>query len=298
MAETPALSRQWGFSSLYIFHLIPLAALFTHVTFFDWALCIALYFVRMFFVTAGYHRYFSHRSFKTSRVFQFVLAFMAQTSAQKGILWWAYTHREHHKHSDTPKDPHSAKIYGFWYSHLGWITAKQHKITRLEQVKDLAKYPELRFLNQYYLLPPLVLAVGAYLWGCYANASHGNLFDFNAGWSTLWIGFFLSTVILYHGTFSINSLMHKLGKKRYPTSDESKNSLFLALLTLGEGWHNNHHYYASSARQGFFIWEIDITYYVLKILSWLGLVYDLRPVPAKVKYAHLKAQNTTPLPMG
>ena len=262
-------------------HLVPLLAIFTGVTTFDWILCAVLYFVRMFFVTAGYHRYFSHRTFKTSRWFQFLLAFGAETSLQKGALWWAANHRVHHNHSDTEEDPHSAKIYGFWQSHVGWLFLPDFRITRYDLIRDLAKFAELRWLNKYYIVPPAVLALVVYLTG---NAVNGNgLFDWSAGVSTLLIGFFLSTIILYHGTFSINSLMHKIGRQRYRTGDESRNSLVLALLTLGEGWHNNHHYFHSTARQGFYWWEIDITYYIIRLLGLFGLVWDIRGVPVKVR---------------
>ncbi|TAF63140.1 MAG: acyl-CoA desaturase [Cytophagales bacterium] len=266
-------------------HLVPIALIWTGATLFDWILCFALYFVRMFFVTAGYHRYFSHRTFKTSRFFQFMLAFWAETSAQKGVLWWAAHHRDHHKHSDQPQDPHSAKIYGFWYSHVGWILSNDFITTNYKIIGDFSKFKEIRWIDKNYLLPPTVL--GALVWftgGLVNGGSWEGLLT--EGWSTLVVGFFLSTVLLYHGTFSINSLMHKIGRKRYKTDDESRNSVWLALITLGEGWHNNHHYYQATARQGFFWWEIDITYYVLKVLSWLGLVWDLKGVPLHVKYAH------------
>jgi stearoyl-CoA desaturase (delta-9 desaturase) len=261
-------------------HLVPFLAFFTHVTAFDWILCAALYVVRMFFVTGGYHRYFSHRSFKTSRVFQFILAFGAQSSFQKGVIWWAANHRIHHKHSDTPEDPHSAKIYGFWYAHIGWIMGPEHKPTRFDLIKDI-KHKELFWLNKYHFVPPLILAAVVYFIGNKVNGT--GWFDWSAGLSTLFIGFFLSTILLFHGTFTINSLMHKIGKPRYRTGDESRNSLVLALVTLGEGWHNNHHYYQSAARQGFYWWEIDITYYVLRMLGWMGIVWDIRGVPHKVK---------------
>ncbi|MGK7389213.1 MAG: acyl-CoA desaturase [Candidatus Cyclobacteriaceae bacterium M2_1C_046] len=269
--------------SFVILHLIPLGAIFTGATLFDWAVCGVLYFSRMFWITGGYHRYFSHKSYKTSRWFQFVIAFMAQTSVQKGALWWASHHRIHHRHSDTPEDPHSMKLYGFWYSHMGWIASNKHKHTELKVIGDYAKYPELRWLNKYHLIPPLVLALIVMALGGIVNGSGiADMFT-TAGLSTLFVGFFLSTVILFHGTFSINSLMHKIGNQRYKSGDESRNSLILALVTLGEGWHNNHHYYQASARQGFFWWEIDITYYGLKMMSWLGLVWDLRGVPDHVK---------------
>ena len=282
----PHLKAEIGFALL---HMTPLLALWTGATLFDWLLCISLYFGRMLFITGGYHRYFSHRTFQTSRAFQFVLAFTAQTSMQKGILWWAGHHRHHHKHSDTEEDPHSSKLHGFWYSHVGWIIGPDYKKTDFNQIKDYAKYSELRWLNKYHLIPPLVLMVIVYVVGGYVNGGSMAAVP-SAGLSTLLVGFFLSTVILFHGTFSINSLMHMIGKQRYKSNDESKNSMILALVTLGEGWHNNHHYYQSSARQGFYWWEIDITFYFLKLLSWLGLIWDLRPVPAHIKHSKTKEE--------
>ena len=265
-------------------HLVPFAAFWTGTTRFDWILCIALYFVGMFFVTAGYHRYFAHRTFKTSRIFQFILAFMAQTSAQKGVLWWSANHRLHHKYSDTPKDPHSLKIYGFWYSHLGWILGPDYETTRTDLVKDLAKYPELIWLNRHHLVPPVILAIVVTVLGGIVNG--GSIAaTFSHGWSTLLIGFFLSRVLLYHGVFSVNSIMHRFGKPRYKTGDESKNSWWLALISMGEGWHNNHHYYQSSTRQGFFWWEYDFTYYILRLLAWFRIVWGIREVPAHVQYS-------------
>ena len=274
--------------SFIIVHLLPLGALFTGATWFDWALCAFLYFFRMFWVTGGYHRYFSHKSYRTSRFFQFIIAFMAQTSAQKGALWWAAHHRHHHRHSDTPEDPHSMKLYGFWYSHVGWIVGPDYKETDYKTIGDYAKYPELVWLNKYYLVPPLMLAIGVTALGAWVNGGSAALMFTHHGLSTLFIGFFLSTVILYHGTFSINSIMHKFGNQRYESGDESKNSLWLALLTLGEGWHNNHHYYEVASRQGFFWWEIDITWYILKMMSWTGLVWDLKDVPDHIKHSRNK----------
>jgi len=294
MAETvqiekrskPILKQEIAFT---IVHLLPLGALFTGATLFDWIVCGLLYVGRMFWVTGGYHRYFAHKTYKTSRWFQFLIAFFAQTSAQKGALWWAAHHRHHHRHSDTPKDPHSMKLYGFWYSHVGWIIGPDYKETDFKTIGDFAKYPELVWLNKHYLVPPTVLALVVTAVGAWVNGGSPLLMFTHHGLSTLFIGFFLSTVMLYHGTFTINSIMHKFGKQRYESGDESKNSLWLALLTLGEGWHNNHHYYEVAARQGFFWWEIDITFYGLKMLSWLGLVHDLRGVPKHIKYSKNKA---------
>jgi stearoyl-CoA desaturase (delta-9 desaturase) len=221
----------------------------------------------MFFTTAFYHRYFSHRAFRTSRVVQFIAAFIAQTSAQRGALWWAAHHRVHHKESDTPDDVHSPIQDGLFYAHIGWIFADDNDQTRWDKIRDFAKYPELRFLNRFWLLPPILLALGCLLW---------------LGWSGLVVGFFWSTVVLWHGTFTVNSLTHVIGRQRFETGERSKNSWLIATWTLGEGWHNNHHHYQSSVRQGFYWWEFDVTYYILKAMSWLGLVWDLREPPARV----------------
>ena len=254
-----------------LLHLVPLGALWTGAHLRDFVVCGVLYVVRMFGVTGVYHRYFSHRTYKTSRVFQFMLAFLAQTSAQKGALWWAAHHRTHHKFSDKPGDPHSS-TRGFWYSHVGWILDRTDE-TDYSKIKDLAKYPELVLLNTIPNIASLTLGVAVYL-----------LF----GWSGLFIGFALSTVLLWHGTFTINSLAHMIGKPRYDADDNSKNSLILALITLGEGWHNNHHYFQSSTRQGFFWWEIDITYYLLRGFAAVGLIWDLREPPAHVIAGQLR----------
>jgi len=248
-------------------HLAPLAAFWTGVTTTSVILAITLYVARMFGVTAGYHRYFSHRSFKTSRAGQFLFALLAMSSTQKSVLWWAALHRHHHRHSDQEEDVHSPLHRGFFYSHVGWIFDPKHETTRVEDVPDLVKYPELRFLDKHQLLPAIALAILCFV------------ID---GWSGLVIGFFLSTVFLYHGTFFINSLAHVHGSQRYVTGDTSRNNWWLALITLGEGWHNNHHAYQRSTRQGFRWYEIDITYYILKAMSWVGLVWDLGEPPAEV----------------
>ena len=248
-------------------HLAALGVFWTGFTTTSVVLCISLYFIRMWGLTAGFHRYFSHRTYKTSRLFQFFLAFLAQTSAQRGVLWWSAIHRHHHRHSDTALDVHSPRHTGFWFSHVGWIFSRQKSAVDYSTVTDLMKYPELRFLDRRPYFPAFLVAVGCYL----IDGAPG-----------LFVGFFLSTVILYHCTFSINSVAHVVGNQRYVTADDSKNNWWLALITLGEGWHNNHHHYQSSTRQGFFWWEVDISYYVLKALSWTGLVWDLRAPPESV----------------
>jgi stearoyl-CoA desaturase (delta-9 desaturase) len=224
------------------------------------------YSVRMFVITAGYHRYFSHKSYRLNRLSQFVLAFGGTMASQKGPLWWAAHHRNHHRFSDTERDVHSPKR-GFWWSHVGWILCDQYGATPVDDIKDFAKYPELRWMNAHDWIGPWSLAVVCWLIG---------------GWSGLVVGFFASTVLLWHSTFLVNSLAHVFGRRRYDTDDTSRNSLLIALVTAGEGWHNNHHRYQSSARQGFLWWQIDTSYYVLWLLSRVGIVHDLRPVPQRV----------------
>lgn len=248
-------------------HLACLGVFWTGVSWKALALCLALFYIRMFGITAGYHRYFSHRSYRTGRFFQFVLAWMGCSAVQKGPLWWAAYHRHHHQHSDQEHDVHSPERKGFWWSHVGWILCRKYESTDYDAIKDFAKYPELRFLNNYHVLPGVILAIACYLW---------------MGWQGLVWGFFVSTVLLYHVTFMINSLCHMFGKIRYKISDTSRNSLILALLTMGEGWHNNHHYYATSANMGFFWWEIDLSFYVLRFFSLLGIVWDLKKPPERV----------------
>ena len=264
----------WASLPFFAVHAACVAAFFTGFRWTHIVLALALYYVGMFFVTAGYHRYFSHRSFKTTRAFQFVLAFMAMTSAQKGVLWWAAHHRHHHRFSDLEEDLHSPLQSGFWWSHVGWILSDKYNRTRTELIADFAKYRELRWLDKYHLVPPITLALALFLIG---------------GWGALVWGFFIRTVMLWHGSFTINSLSHVFGRRRYPTADTSKNNWWLALLTLGEGWHNNHHHFMASARQGFFWWEIDGTYYVLKVLSWFRIVWDLRQPPAEVLHSPASA---------
>jgi stearoyl-CoA desaturase (delta-9 desaturase) len=248
-------------------HLVCLAAVWTGVDLTAVILCAVLYVVRMFAITAGYHRYFSHRSYRTSRAFQFFLALLGCTAMQKGPLWWAAHHRHHHKHSDTDLDPHSPVLRGFWWSHVGWVLAEDYNETDWGAIKDWTKYPELVWLNRLYWVPPLLLGVA--IW-------------WMLGWSALIVGYFVSTVLLYHGTFLVNSLCHVFGKRRYPTTDQSRNNWLVAILTLGEGWHNNHHHYQSAACQGFFWWEIDPSYYALKGLEVFGVVWDVRRPPKRL----------------
>ncbi len=255
-------------------HVVCLAVLATGATTLDLVLCALLYFVRMFGITGAYHRYFAHRSYKTSRPFQFVLAWLGCSAMQKGPLWWAGHHRHHHRHSDTEEDVHSPITRSVWWSHLGWIMTPDNDPTDWHGMRDLARYPELRWLNAWHWVPGILLAVFCWWVG---------------SWSGLVVGFFISTVLVYHGTFLVNSACHIFGSRRYATTDHSKNNWWVALLTLGEGWHNNHHYYQSSANQGFFWWEIDISYYIIKGLEFCGLVWDVRKPPANKLHPPAKA---------
>jgi stearoyl-CoA desaturase (delta-9 desaturase) len=248
-------------------HAACCAALWTGVSWEAVVLGTVLYWLRMFGITAGYHRYFSHRSYVTSRVFQFLLACLAQSSAQKSVLWWAAKHRHHHLFSDTEHDVHSPRHTGFVFAHVGWIFARKHDTVDLVKVGDFTKYPELMWLHKHELVPAAVLAVITFLL---------------AGWPGLVVGFFWSTVAVYHATFCINSLAHVHGSKHYVTGDDSRNNWLLAFFTMGEGWHNNHHAYQASVRQGFRWWEIDPTFYIIKVLSWLGVVWDLKSPPEAV----------------
>ncbi len=261
-------------------HVVCLAALWVGFSWVALAVCLFLYVVRMFAITGGYHRYFSHRSYQTSRPFQFVLGFLGASAAQKGPIWWASHHRHHHKHSDTEEDIHSPIVHGIYYAHVGWVLSSQFIDSRPELVKDLTKFPELRWLDKYYMIPPAILGALTYFLGAWLQTAHPELGT--SGPQMLIWGFFISTVLTYHGTFCINSFTHLIGKRRFPSTDSSKNHWLLALITLGEGWHNNHHYYPGSERQGFYWWEIDISHYILKVLSWMGLVWDLRTPPPRV----------------
>ena len=247
-----------------LLHLVPLAAIATGIGWADWQLLLWTYWLRIFFITAGYHRYFAHRTYKTSRVFQFILAFGGGTAAQKGALWWAGHHRLHHRYTDTVQDAHSP-IKGVFFSHVGWIVSERSKPTP-DSIADFQKYPELRFLNKHDWIAPWSLGIFCFWYG---------------GASGLVTGFFLSTIMCWHSTFLVNSLAHLWGTRRFATPDSSRNNALVAFLTMGEGWHNNHHHIQSSCRQGFRWYEFDMSFYVLNVLSWLRVVKDIKAPNAK-----------------
>jgi stearoyl-CoA desaturase (Delta-9 desaturase) len=241
----------------------------------------ALYTLRMFAITAFYHRYFSHKAFKTSRLTQFIFAVIGASCVQRGPLWWASHHRNHHRHADTERDLHSPAHHGFWRSHIGWFLTQKGFHTDRAVITDLNRYAELRWLDRFDVLVPIVFAVGLYLLGFWLQRAHPSL-GTSGGQMLIW-GFFISTVVLLHATVTINSLAHRFGSRRYDTKDDSRNNLLLAIITFGEGWHNNHHHFPGSARQGFRWWEIDLTYYVLRAMALCGVVWDLKPVPAGLR---------------
>ncbi len=261
-------------------HAMCLAVFWVGFSWVGLAVAAGLYLSRMFFITGFYHRYFSHRSFKTTRAFQFVMALAGSLAAQRDPLWWAAHHRHHHAHSDQAEDPHSPGRKGFFWSHLGWFMTKANFLTKTQYVRDWLRFPELRLLARFDWAPPLALAASLFVMGGLFER-HAPGLETNGMQLLVW-GFFVSTVVLYHATYTINSVAHGFGRRRFATADDSRNNLTLALLTLGEGWHNNHHYYPAAARQGFYWWEVDLTYYLLVVLSWLGLIWDLRAVPEPV----------------
>lgn len=288
MNERPFSLRRdvewYGSAAFLLFHLTPLLLFWTT---WDWKwplLAVASYYLRMFATTSGYHRYFAHRTYKTSRVYQFLIALLGSTALQKGVLWWAAHHRMHHRYSDLPGDVHSAKRDGFFWSHMGWIMSNDSMATPWDQIRDMAKYPELRWLDRFHLVPVVLYAAAMYALG---------------GMEGLVWGFFISTILLWHGTFLINSGAHKWGTRRYESGDESRNNFWLALITLGEGWHNNHHTYMSSTRQGFFWWEIDVSYLILRAFSKIGIVWDLREPPLAAledrRVASKKSTDVSPI---
>jgi stearoyl-CoA desaturase (Delta-9 desaturase) len=243
----------------------------------------ALYVLRLVAITGFYHRYFSHKTFRTSRVVQFVFAVLGTMAVQRGPLWWAAHHRHHHAHADEENDSHSPAQHGFWWSHVGWFMNRSNFRTRSELIRDLLRYPELRFLDRFDIVPPIALAALLFFGGNALAQAYPQL-DTSGAQLLIW-GFFISTVLLHHVTFTVNSLAHRFGRRRYATSDDSRNNWWIALLTFGEGWHNNHHHFPGSVRQGFYWWEIDLTYYLLRAMAACGLIWDLKTVPARFRDA-------------
>ena len=270
---------------LLFLHLMCLGVIWVGWSWTAVLVALLLYFIRMFAITGFYHRYFSHNAFKTNRFWQFIFGVLGNASVQRGPLWWASHHRHHHRYTDQAQDVHSPTRHGFWWSHIGWLTSRSNFPTKHKFVAEWHQYPELRWLNRFDTVIPILLALALYSLGeILAHAAPQLGTD---GMQLVVWGFFISTVVLLHATVTINSFDHMYGSRRYNTPDTSRNNALLALITLGEGWHNNHHHYAVCARQGFFWWEIDITYYLLVCMSWMGIVRDLRPVSEHVRNQNL-----------
>lgn len=278
--EWRRLLTRSGFIPYVLIHLACLTVIWVGWSPVAVAVAVGLYVIRMFAITGWYHRYFSHRTFQTSRPVQLLFAMLGASSGQKGPLWWAAHHRTHHRHSDEEGDIHSPRLHGVLWAHMGWIWTEEAKKTDVRQIPDLVKFPELRWVDRFHGMFTIGLAASMYGLGALLERVAPGLGT--SGWQMLVWGFCISTTLLYHGTYTINSLCHVFGSRRYPTTDDSRNNLWLALITLGEGWHNNHHRYPGSTRQGFYWWEIDITYYTLWLLERARLVRNLRAVPEPI----------------
>ena len=264
-----------------IIHLSIISIFFVDFSLTAFWVFIGMYAIRMFAITGFYHRYFSHKAFKTSRLTQFIFAIIGASAVQRGPIWWAAHHREHHMHSDTIHDKHSPKAHSFFWSHTGWFLTKANFITHTRLVKELSRFPELRLIDRFDIVIPILTCLGLFYIGEYLNTAHPAL-ETN-GLQLLSWGFVLSTILLYHSTFLVNSVAHLWGKKRYDTKDSSRNNFIVAILTFGEGWHNNHHHYPGSASQGFYWWEIDITYYLLKLLNTFGIIWGMRTISSNIR---------------
>lgn len=269
-------------------HLLCLGVIGVGISSFAVTFALAFYAIRIFSIGAFYHRFFSHKTFSTNRFWQFLFAILGMTAIQRGPLWWAAHHREHHLVSDQPEDAHSPLQHGFLWSHMGWFLSKKHFHYNPKRINDFYKFPELRYLDRFDSIVTILMGVGIYLLGEYLAVAAPGL-ETNGMQLFIW-GFCISSVCVLHVTFTINSLSHCFGSSPYPTSDTSKNNFFLALLTFGEGWHNNHHHYPASARQGFKWWQIDITFYLLLLLQQLRIIKNLRHPPQSIMNA--KEVNT------
>ncbi len=258
-------------------HLACLAPIWMGVNAVELAVAAASYAVRIFAITVFYHRCFSHRAFRTHRAVQFLFAFLGAAATQRGPLWWAAQHRLHHAHADTDEDPHSSKR-GFWWSHMLWFLGRANYSTPLYRVRDLARFPELVWLNRFDLAAPVVFAAGMFVLG----EAIAFRFPETDGWRMLVWGYVIPTVVLMHVTFMVNSLSHRIGRRRFDTADNSRNNTWLAVLTFGEGWHNNHHRHAASARLGFYWWQLDLGWLGIEALRKLKLAWGLKMPPDAV----------------
>lgn len=261
---------------ILVFHMAAIVGVFVvGVSLYLVGLGVLSYALRVWVITAGYHRYFAHRSFKTSRAFQFIIGLLGTLAVERGPLWWATMHRLHHQYADQEKDIHSPLQDGLLWAYIGWMHSRKYcAVNDYSKIKDFSKYPELRWLNRFYLIPPLV--AGALLLTLCSPAVF------------VWV-VLVGTVLQWHTLFFSNTACHIFGRRRFNTNDTSKNNLLCAIILMGEGWHNNHHFYARSARQGFYWWEVDVSYYSIKLFEKLGIVWNVQEVPPHILAKGLRA---------
>ncbi len=283
----------WRFIPLLILHLSCGLVYFAGFSWVAFGVAFFAYALRMFAVTGFLHRYFAHRSFKTGRITQFVFAFIATASCQRGPLWWAANHRDHHKYSDTPNDTHSPYQLSFFDSHIGWVYWKENLETKHHNIKDFSKYKELVWLDKYDLIPAALYIVFLYFLGLGLQTYYPGL-ETGPFQMIVW-GFCISTVFLLHMVLSVNTICHLFGKQKFKTTDYSRNNWLMAIFTLGEGWHNNHHRFPNSMRQGFLWYEYDITGYIIRFFALIGLVTDIKPIPPNIIEEAKTAKYTVPL---
>jgi len=246
--------------SVIVLQATPVAFLLTGTNSTDWLLFAVIYPIQSIGVGVSLHRYFAHRSFKTSRWFQFMMALMAASVFGDAVRFTG-KHRLHHRYSDTTNDTHTP-LKGFWSCWYGSLLDNGYTDAELcDAARDLKKYPELMWLHRYWMVPGLVLCGIAFLIG---------------GLSSVAIGVLLGSTLLLNQAAAVNYFCHKYGRRRFDTRDRSTNNALIAALSFGEGWHNNHHYYPATARAGFHWWEVDMYYWVIWLFEKLGLVWDVR----------------------
>jgi fatty-acid desaturase len=249
---------------LSLAHLAAVAALF----FWSWPAVITavvLYWVGgSLGIGMGYHRLLTHRGYKVPKAVEYFLTTCGTLALEGGPIQWVVTHRIHHAHTDRAGDPHTPRDGG-WWAHIGWIlwgTAQNHDQATLERyAPDLIKDRFYRLLNRFYYVPLIVVGVLLFAFG---------------GWGVMLWGVFLRSVLAFHATWLVNSATHLWGKTRFETGDDSRNTWWVALVTFGEGWHNNHHAHPTSARHGLHWYEIDLNWLGIRVLQLLGLAYNIK----------------------
>jgi stearoyl-CoA desaturase (delta-9 desaturase) len=270
----PGRTRSWRLGTPFLLlHVAVLAVIFVGWSKVAIVVAAISYTARAFGITAFYHRCFAHRSFRVPRAVWLAGAVLGAAAAQRGPLWWVSHHRAHHRYTDRPGDPHSPVVDGLWYSHVGWIFDPGNAPTDMKRAQDLARFPELRFLDRFEYVVPAAAAVVSFALGVVLG--HFAPVSGTSGLQMAVWGFVVPTIVLYHSTFSVNSLCHRFGRRRFETPDASRNNWLIAVLVLGEGWHNNHHRFPGSARQGLGRFELDPTWWAIRALATLGLASDL-----------------------